>query len=235
MMSPTSDSDDAPIPALNAARLIRSLLAGATAALLGYLVFMALRRQGYYAVALPGMLFGFVVGLTSGVRSFRLAIICGAVALAAGLAIEWNHGPRRPEETLADWMRSLAERRRPVLSLVGLGAVFAAWVGLGRPQYARMVGSFTRLGANRARLAERQRRDDLRERFLRGFREEEDTIPGGDSETAADPPSRSDGRALPDDPFADEPAPRDRSGGMVDSSGVSPEGGPGPREQKGST
>jgi len=69
------------------------LLGAIVGGCVGYFAFFWIARQGFYALALPGGLLGFVAGLCARERSSILAAACGVAGLALGLFTEWRFSP----------------------------------------------------------------------------------------------------------------------------------------------
>ena len=76
---------------------MKNLLAGVAGGLaggaLGYLAFIWIARQGFYALMLPGALAGFGASLFVSNRSVRRGVVCGVFALGLGLFAEWRFAP----------------------------------------------------------------------------------------------------------------------------------------------
>src|SRR4051812_27019832 len=69
-------------------------LAGAlVGGVVGYFLVGWLAKQGFYGVALPGVLLGVGAGLLAKQPSPSLAITCGIMALALGVFTEWKLFP----------------------------------------------------------------------------------------------------------------------------------------------
>ncbi len=101
-------------------------------AFLGYLLFVAIAGQGFYAIVLPGALAGVGCGALSGRKSTGLGTVCAILGLAAGIFAEWRFAPFIVDKSLFYFLRHIHELTRFTQVLILLGAVFAFWFGRGR-------------------------------------------------------------------------------------------------------
>jgi hypothetical protein len=101
-------------------------------ALLGYLLFVAIAGQGFYAIVLPGALAGVGCGALSGRKSTGLGIVCAILGLAAGIFAEWRFSPFIADNSLFYFLTHIHELTRFTQILILLGAAFAFWFGRGR-------------------------------------------------------------------------------------------------------
>jgi hypothetical protein len=110
-------------------------LAGAAAAgALGYVAFSWLAQQGFYGLALPGVLLGVGAGLTAQRRSLALAVVCGVSALALSLFAEWKHFPFIKDGSLGYFLSHLSDLRPLTLLMIALEAsVDFGFPGAGEP------------------------------------------------------------------------------------------------------
>ena len=105
-------------------------LAGATAGGLlglGYLAFGWLAGQGFYALALPGVLLGLGAGMMARRRSMALAVVCGILALPLGAFAEWKHFPFATDDSLNYFVTHLLDLRPFTLIMIGLGGFGGFW------------------------------------------------------------------------------------------------------------
>ena len=108
------------------------LVGGAVGGLLGYLGFLWLLKQGYYAVALPGVLLGIFAGLLAPRRSWSLAILCGVLALALGLFAEWKNLPFTADPSLDYFIKHLGDLKSITHVMLGVGTLAGFWFALGK-------------------------------------------------------------------------------------------------------
>jgi hypothetical protein len=103
-------------------------VAGALAGgIVGYFVFGWLAGQGFYAVALPGVLVGVGAGWFPRERSLPLAVGCGILALLLGLFAEWKHFPFVKDESFGYFITHVLDRRPFTLLMLALGAFAGFW------------------------------------------------------------------------------------------------------------
>jgi hypothetical protein len=116
-------------PARNIGLGLLGSVVGGTA---GYFLFGWLLQQGFYAVALPGVLLGLGCGLVRKQRSMNLALACGLAGLALGLFAEWKHRPFNLDRSFGYFVAHL-HRLQPftllMLALGGVGGFWFAWRG----------------------------------------------------------------------------------------------------------
>ena len=72
--------------------LALALIGALLGAALGHFAFVWIARQGFYALVLPGAAAGLGGGLFVKQRSIPLAVVCGGIALAAGIFSQWRFG-----------------------------------------------------------------------------------------------------------------------------------------------
>ena len=108
----------------NAARGLVGAMAGG---LIGYFVFGWLLRQGFYAVALPGVLLGVGCGLLQRRGTLPLSIFCGLAGLLLGIFAEWNHRPFIKDDTFGYFVTHLHELRPFTLLMLILGGAGGFW------------------------------------------------------------------------------------------------------------
>lgn len=94
---------------------------------LGYLAFGWLAGQGFYAVALPGVLLGLGAAVLSKQRSMAMAAACGALALGLGFFSEWKHFPFAKDDSLGYFIAHVFSLRPLTLILIGLGGFGGFW------------------------------------------------------------------------------------------------------------
>ena len=108
------------------------LLGGAVGGFLGYLGFVWLLKQGYYAVALPGVLLGIFAGLLAPRRSWPLALLCGVLALGLGLFAEWQNHPFTADPGLDYFLQHLGDLKTLTHVMLGVGTLAGFWFALGK-------------------------------------------------------------------------------------------------------
>jgi len=116
--------------------LVVPLLCAVAGGVIGHFAFLWIARQGFYALALPGVLIGCAAGWSLRQRSATSAIICALLALAAGIISEWRVHPFIKDGSLGYFIQHLQDLRPFTIILILLGAIFAAWFGMGRQRAA---------------------------------------------------------------------------------------------------
>ena len=110
----------------------RGLLGAAAGGAAGYFITGWLAKQGFYAMALPGVGVGLGAGLLVTKRCPGVAIVCGLLALALGVFTEWRNFPwLRPHESFGYFLRHLSDLRPLTLIMIGLGTLAGYWFALG--------------------------------------------------------------------------------------------------------
>jgi hypothetical protein len=94
---------------------------------LGYLGFVLLLDQGLYALILPGSLLGLAAGIVRN-RSPMVAVLCGALAVAAGLLAEHQVSPFVADRSLGFFLAHVSDLPPVRLFLVACGGLIAFWV-----------------------------------------------------------------------------------------------------------
>ena len=121
-------SDSTANPFVNTAR---GLLGAAVGGAAGYFVTGWLVRQGFYAMALPGVGIGLGAGLLVTKRCPGVAVVCGLFALALGVFAEWKNFPFIADHSFGYFLRHVGELRPLTLILIGLGTLAGYWFALG--------------------------------------------------------------------------------------------------------
>ncbi len=120
---------------------MKNLLAGVTGGLvggaLGYLAFIWIARQGFYALMLPGALAGFGASLFVSDRSVRRGVVCGVFALGLGLFAEWRFAPFIKDPSFGYFLVHIGQLRPITLLMIAAGGGFGYWLALGRERGAR--------------------------------------------------------------------------------------------------
>jgi hypothetical protein len=116
---------------------LRGIAGAVIGGALGYAVFFALARQGFYAMVLPGALLGLGCGLLSGTKSMSLGVVCAVLGLALGIYTEWRFAPFKADDSLTFFITHLFDLNNIKLIMIAVGALAAGWFGLGRERYGR--------------------------------------------------------------------------------------------------
>lgn len=101
--------------------------------LVGYFAFGWLVNQGFYGLVLPGGLVGLGAGLSS-CRSRWPSVVCGVLALAAGLVTEWRFFPfvvnekTGADDTLGYFLSHLHRLKPITLLMLAAGTAIGFWV-----------------------------------------------------------------------------------------------------------
>ena len=116
--------------------ILRGMAGALLGGVLGWFAFGWLMNQGFYGLALPGALVGFVCGIVSRGVSWTNAVVCAVLAAILGIVLEWRHRPFIADESFGYFVAHLHELQGLTWLMIALGAVFAFWIGRGRPGYA---------------------------------------------------------------------------------------------------
>ena len=108
------------------ANVLTVCLAGA-GGFLGYLGFGLLLDQGFYAMVLPGGLAGLAAGIPRS-RSPIVPVLCGLLAIVAGLLTEYRFAPFLADGSLKYFLVHTMDLRPLTLLLIGLGGFLGFWV-----------------------------------------------------------------------------------------------------------
>ena len=108
---------------------LRAVIGGAVGAVVGYRLFFWLIDQGFYGMMIPGALLGLGSGLLARRPSRVRGVVCGLAGLALGIYTEWRYASFAADESLRFLVVHLADKTPMKLLMIGLGAVFAVWLG----------------------------------------------------------------------------------------------------------
>jgi hypothetical protein len=111
---------------------LRGVLGGTLGGAIGFFVFQWLARRGLYGMMIPGAAIGLGASLAARGRCMRLGIVCGVAAVALSLVAEWTVFPFIKDKSLAYFLAHVHQLRPMTLIMIGVGAVFAYWLGQGR-------------------------------------------------------------------------------------------------------
>lgn len=103
------------------------LVGAAAGGALGFFAFGWLWKQGFYALALPGVLLGVGCGLLFKRRSMPMAVLCGLAGLALGILAEWHHRPFVKDASFTYFVTHLHQLRPFTLLMLALGALGGFW------------------------------------------------------------------------------------------------------------
>jgi hypothetical protein len=103
------------------------LLGAVAGGVLGVVAFGWLVKQGFYALALPGVLLGVGCGVFFKRQSLPMAIFCGLAGLALGIFVEWKHRPFVKDSGFAYFLTHLHQLRPFTLLMLALGALGGFW------------------------------------------------------------------------------------------------------------
>ena len=93
----------------------------------GHLGFGLLLNQGFYAMVLPGGLAGLAAGIPRS-RSLIVPVLCGVLAIVAGLLTEYRFAPFLADGSLQYFLVHALDLRPLTMLLIGLGGFLGFWV-----------------------------------------------------------------------------------------------------------
>ncbi len=109
------------------------VLGGIVGGLVGYLGFLWIARQGFYALMLPGGLLGVGASLFPN-RSMTLCVACGVSALVLGLLAEWQFAPFVHDGSMGYFVTHIHQLRPITLIMIAAGAFIGFWAPFSRRQ-----------------------------------------------------------------------------------------------------
>ena len=118
------------------ANWLLGLVGGVAGGVAGYFVFFELVHLGLYALVLPGAAIGLGCGALSRGKSIALGVVCGLFGAGLGIFTEWHFWPFAADESFGFFLAHLHQLPPVTLVLIGLGALFAFWFGMGRQRIA---------------------------------------------------------------------------------------------------
>jgi hypothetical protein len=95
--------------------------------LLGYVGFVLLLQRGFYALILPGGLLGLAAGIARS-RSPIVAVLCGLLAIIAGLLAEHQFAPFVADRSLSYFVVHSLDLQPVTLLSIGVGGLIGFWV-----------------------------------------------------------------------------------------------------------
>jgi hypothetical protein len=123
---------------------VKNLLGGLAGALaggaVGYVAFIWIARQGFYALMLPGAMAGLGASLLVSNRSVLRGVLCGLFAVGLGLFAEWRFAPFIKDQGFGYFLAHIADLRPITLLLIIAGGGFGYWFALGRERGTRPSG-----------------------------------------------------------------------------------------------
>ena len=108
--------------------VIGAVLGGAA----GYYLFMWLRTQGYYGLAMPAILLGLGFGIFAGRSMILGGLFCVVSGLALMIFCEWSTSPFAKDESLKFFLENISNLQTVTLGFMALGMAGAFWFGKGR-------------------------------------------------------------------------------------------------------
>ena len=115
-------------------RSVLVLIGAVAGGLVGYLGFLWIARQGFYALVLPGGLLGLGASLFAN-RSTALCIVCGLLALALGVLAEWQFAPFIRDGSLGYFVTHIHQLKPITLIMIAAGAFIGFWAPFSRRQH----------------------------------------------------------------------------------------------------
>ena len=113
-------------------------LAGAViGGVIGFVAFIWIARQGFYALMLPGALAGIGASLFVSDRSVPRAALCGVFALGCGLFAEWRFAPFIKDPSIGYFLAHVHLLKPITLLMIVVGGVLGYWLALGREHYTK--------------------------------------------------------------------------------------------------
>ena len=103
--------------------LMGAVLGGAA----GYFIFGWLTGQGFYAVALPGVLLGMGAGWLGRGNSIAFALACGVLGLGLGVFSEWAQFPFIKDPSFGYFLAHFLDLKPISLIMISLGGAAAFW------------------------------------------------------------------------------------------------------------
>jgi hypothetical protein len=112
--------------------VLRGIAGGIVGGLLGFFIVRWLAGQGMYGMMIPGAMIGLGAALAARGRSVLLGVICAVAAVVLAIVIEGTLFPFVKDKSFSFFLAHLHHLKPMTLIMIGLGAVFAFWLGQGR-------------------------------------------------------------------------------------------------------
>jgi hypothetical protein len=112
--------------------ILRGIGGGIVGGVIGYFTVRWLAGQGMYGMMIPGALIGLGAAVAARGRSLLLGLLCAVAAVAAAIFIEWAVFPFMKDKSFSFFITHLNHLKPMTMIMIGLGAVFAFWLGQGR-------------------------------------------------------------------------------------------------------
>lgn len=106
---------------------ILALVAAVIGGVAGTLGFLWIARQGFYALVLPGGLIGLGASMFKS-KSIVVCVICGLLALLAGVIAEWKFAPFIKDRSFEYFLTHLHELKPFTLIMIAIGTVLGFWL-----------------------------------------------------------------------------------------------------------
>jgi hypothetical protein len=108
-------------------QVARVFVGAAVGGVVGYYGCFWAAQQGFYAIILPGALFG--LGSSFGrTRHLAITVICGLAALALGFFTEWRLEPFLADSSFKYFITHLSDLRPLTLIIIALGGAIGFWM-----------------------------------------------------------------------------------------------------------
>ena len=111
---------------------VRGVLGAIVGAVAGYYLFMWLRTQGFYGLAMPAILLGLGFGISAGRSMIWGGLFCVVGGLALMIFCEWSTSPFIKDDSLKYFVTNILNLQPVTLGMMVLGMVGAFWFGRGR-------------------------------------------------------------------------------------------------------
>jgi hypothetical protein len=112
--------------------VLRGVAGGIVGGVVGFFAVRWLAGQGMYGMMIPGALIGLFAGIAARGKSVVLGVVCTLAAVVFGIVIEWAVFPFVKDESFSFFLAHLHHWKPIKMVMIGLGAVFAFWLGQGR-------------------------------------------------------------------------------------------------------